>query len=378
MKIINVVLGRFQLVHEGHLALIAKACENDSEVYILVGSADKSREVCNPFTFEERKKMLGVSIFNMRVAPQCLYYKFKFNLQPVPPFKDCNYQRFNLKVALPVQDCDTDAEWINCIKNTIQDIKNNNKDSQVNLITCKKDDKTANYIDLIKDAKIFDDVIEIEPYLENGKVISAKNKRKEYFTKIPSIVDYVGWGGYGYMCENDYLEMQKKYIETGLITEDDVYYANYQEEVKQYPRIEHTADIAVFQYHNYECKVLLIKRGKTPGKGLYALPGGFVNQNETLKECALRELKEETGLVIADRLHVRLLCNFDNPNRSRRGRVITTLYTTLLPEDYDINAVKAGDDASSVEWIEAWDALKMGKDAFFEDHYDMLYKAAHS
>lgn len=373
MKIINVVLGRFQLVHEGHLALIAKACENDSEVCILVGSADKSRDVCNPFTFEERKKMLGVSIFNMRVSPQCLYHKFQFNLQPVPPFEDCNYQRFNLKVALPVQDCDTDAEWINCIKNTIQDIKNNNKDSQINLITCKKDDKTASYIDLIKDAKIFDNVIEVEPYLENGKVISAKDKRKEFFTNTPVFKQYSCF----WFSIDDYLEMQKKYIEAGLITEDDVYYANYQEEVKQYPRIEHTADIAVFHRYNRKLKVLLIKRGKAPGKGLYALPGGFVNQNETLKECALRELKEETGLVIAARLHVRLLRNFDNPNRSRRGRVITTLYDVYLPEDYDIN-VKAGDDASSVEWIEAWDALKMDKDAFFEDHYDMLYKAVHS
>jgi bifunctional NMN adenylyltransferase/nudix hydrolase len=368
MKIINVVLGRFQLVHEGHLALIAKACENYSEVYILVGSADKSRDVCNPFTFEERKHELDI-----KILCKCLWPTNK------------------VKEILPVQDCDTDAEWINCIKNTIQDIKNNNKDSQINLITCKKDDKTANYIDLIKDAKIFDNVIEVEPYLENGKVISAKDKRKEFFTNTPVFKQY-SWFWFSmddylemqkkYICfwlsMNDYLEMQKKYIEAGLITEDDVYYANYQEEVKQYPRIEHTADIAVFQYHNYECKVLLIKRGKTPGKGLYALPGGFVNQNETLKECALRELKEETGLVIADRLHVRLFCNFDNPNRSRRGRVITTLYTTLLPKDYDINAVKAGDDASSVEWIEAWDALKMGKDAFFEDHYDMLYKAAHS
>jgi len=363
MKIINVVLGRFQLVHEGHLALIAKACENDSEVYILVGSADKSRDVCNPFTFEERYSML-VKLSDPSTFEQIERLR-KYGLQKL---------ELERKLILPIQDCDTDAEWIGCLQNTIQDIKKNNKDSQVNLITCKKDDKTANYIDLIKDAKIFDDVIEIEPYLENGKVISAKNKRKEYFTKIPSIVDYVGWGGYGYMCENDYLEMQKKYIEAGLITEDDVYYANYQEEVKQYPRIEHTADIAVFHGNN----VLLIKRGKAPGKGLYALPGGFVNQNETLKECALRELKEETGLVVNNRIYVQLIGNFDNPNRSRRGRVITTLYTALLPKDYDINAVKAGDDASNVEWINAGDALKMGKDAFFEDHYDMLYKAAHS
>jgi len=366
MKIINVVLGRFQLVHEGHLALIAKACENYSEVYILVGSADKSRDVCNPFTFEERYSML-VKLSDPSTFEQIERLR-KYGLQKL---------ELERKLILPIQDCDTDAEWIGCLQNTIQDIKKNNKDSQVNLITCKKDDKTANYIDLIKDAKIFDDVIEIEPYLENGKVISAKNKRKEYFTKIPSIVDYVGWGGYGYMCENDYLEMQKKYIEAGLITEDDVYYANYQEEVKQYPRIEHTADIAIFHGNN----VLLIKRGKAPGKGLYALPGGFVNQNETLKECALRELKEETGLVIDNPMHMRLVGNFDNPNRSRRSRVITTLYEVLLlnlQKDYDINAVKAGDDASSVEWINAEDALKMDKSAFFEDHYDMLYKAYRS
>lgn len=350
MKIINVVLGRFQLVHEGHLALIAKAIENNNQFYILVGSADKSRDVCNPFTFEERYVMISGHALNI----------LKFN--------DSVYAEFNLKAILPIQDCDTDVEWINCIQNTIQDIKNNNKDSQVNLITCKKDDKTANYIDLIKDAKIFDNVIEVEPYLENGKIISAKDKRKEFFTNTPAFKQSSCF----WFSKDDYLEMQKKYIEAGLITEDDVYYANYQEEVKQYPRIEHTADIAVFHRHNYKLKVLLIKRGKAPGKGLYALPGGFVNQNETLKECALRELKEETGLVIGARPHVRLLGNFDNPNRSRRGRVITTLYIANLPPDHNIN-VKAGDDASGVEWIDAEDALKMDPSAFFEDHYDMLY-----
>jgi len=86
-------------------------------------------------------------------------------------------------------------------------------------------------------------------------------------------------------------------------------------------------------------------------------------------------------LVIDNPMHMRLVGNFDNPNRSRRSRVITTLYEVLLlnlQKDYDINAVKAGDDASSVEWINGGDALKMDKSAFFEDHYDMLYKAYHS
>lgn len=361
MKIINVVLGRFQLVHEGHLALIAKAMKNDSECYILVGSADKSREVCNPFTFEERHAMIIGNAIN------------------VSKFSESVYAKFNLKAVLPIQDYDTDVEWVNCITNTIQDIKNNNKDSQINLITCKKDDKTANYIDLIKDAKIFDNVIEVEPYLENGKIISAKDKRKEFFTNTPAFKQSSCFWFTMTNYLEIYLEMQKKYIEAGLITEDDVYYANYKEEVKQYPRIEHTADIAVF----HDGKVLLIKRGKTPGKGLYALPGGFVNQNETLLECALRELKEETGLVIkndnivsANNINVFFNGFFDKPNRSRRGRVITAMYRVNLPSNYDIT-LTTGDDASSAEWITLGYALDMNKGDFFEDHYDILCKMKH-
>ena len=346
-KVINVVLGRFQLVHEGHRALITKASENNSQFYILIGSADKSRNVCNPFTFKEREHMIK---------------RQKYNYQ---------------QEILPLPDYQTDIEWIKRIKYYIQNIKNMNN-SQINLIncktdnkiasyiinliTCKKDDKTASYIDLIKDAKIFDNVIEIDPCLENGKVISAKDKRREFFTNIQYN---------NLLSMDDYLEMQKKYIEAGLITEDDVYYANYQDEAKQYPRIEHTADTIVW----HGKKVLLIKRGRTPGKGLYALPGGFVNQNETLQECALRELKEETGLVVDDNMCLHLVGNFDNPNRSRRGRVITTVYSVILPSDYDIDAVKAGDDAGSVEWIDADDVLKMDKSAFFEDHYDILIQS---
>lgn len=92
-------------------------------------------------------------------------------------------------------------------------------------------------------------------------------------------------------------------------------------------------------------RVLLIRRAKDPFAGKWALPGGFVNKDESLRAAALRELKEETG-VRATRL--RQVGAFGDPGRDPRGWVISVAYVSVLPRA--ARATQA-DDASDAQWF---------------------------
>ncbi len=98
-------------------------------------------------------------------------------------------------------------------------------------------------------------------------------------------------------------------------------------------------------------RVLLIRRGHAPGKGLWALPGGFVEPNDTLWQSCLRELQEETHCTLPEeRLRAALRGQqvFDHPQRSLRGRVITQAYFIDLGND-TLPEVLGGDDAAHAD-----------------------------
>ena len=115
----------------------------------------------------------------------------------------------------------------------------------------------------------------------------------------------------------------------------------------QYPRPAVTVDIAIFMPVDSLFKILLIQRGAEPFKGAYALPGGFVDIQETLAEAAQRELKEETGLNVSGLTQVH---TFSDPERDPRGRVISTCFAAILTESDQID-LRAGDDAADAGWF---------------------------
>src|SRR5262249_40007777 len=100
----------------------------------------------------------------------------------------------------------------------------------------------------------------------------------------------------------------------------------------------------------------LIKRGKAPFKGSWALPGGFVDQNEPLSRAAARELEEETSL---SGLPLEQLAAFGDPGRDPRGHTVSVAYYTFLAAQ---SPVAAGDDASAVDWHSVRTLPKMAFD----------------
>ena len=112
----------------------------------------------------------------------------------------------------------------------------------------------------------------------------------------------------------------------------------------KYPHPAVTSDCVIFGFDGVAIKVLLIQRGIEPYKGKWAFPGGFMNIDETIEECAKRELEEETGLKASS---LEQFYTFTDVNRDPRERVITVAHYALVR----LSDVKGGDDAMSAKWF---------------------------
>ncbi len=112
-----------------------------------------------------------------------------------------------------------------------------------------------------------------------------------------------------------------------------------------YPRPMVTVDAAILSMRGGKRHVLLIRRGRPPFEGTWALPGGFVEIDEPLEAAVARELAEETGLtgVVLRQLHT-----FGEPGRDPRGRSISVVYWGEAPPDA---VVTGGDDAAEAAWF---------------------------
>ena len=134
---------------------------------------------------------------------------------------------------------------------------------------------------------------------------------------------------------------------------------------KEYDAPSVAADIVVM--NKERTKVLLITRCENPFVNKLALPGGFYTKNDTsIESCAVRELKEETGLDVNN---VKLECIRDEPHRDPRGWIISVVYSA--ESDETTSGISAGDDALYVKWYSI-SSLKKEEMAF--DHYDIIMK----
>ncbi|HSR63261.1 MAG TPA: NUDIX domain-containing protein [Gammaproteobacteria bacterium] len=115
----------------------------------------------------------------------------------------------------------------------------------------------------------------------------------------------------------------------------------------EHPHPAVTTDIVIFTIRREELEVLLVRRGGEPYKGYWALPGGFVDIDEDLEACALRELEEETGVT---GVYLEQLYTFGAPDRDPRERVISVTYYAMVPADRI--SLQAASDADEVGWFE--------------------------
>lgn len=128
-------------------------------------------------------------------------------------------------------------------------------------------------------------------------------------------------------------------------------------DVNKYERPSVTVDVVMMTLRQHDLQVLLVKRRSWPCEGLWAIPGGFVNMDESLEAAAKRELQEETNV---QDVYMEQLYTFGDPERDPRTRVITVVYFALL--DSARLQVKAASDAADVGWFSVYNLPELAFD----------------
>jgi bifunctional NMN adenylyltransferase/nudix hydrolase len=327
-----VFIGRFQPLHLGHQEVIERAISMSKQVLVLVGSANSARTVRNPFTYLERSALIN-------------------KLYPTVITKPLNDHTYN------------DTAWVSEVQSHVKAAlvptgkwnANGTADYNIGLIGHNKD-HTSYYL------KMFPDYTSVS--VEHINKLSATPIRNLMYEGVAkNRWEYIS------VLSLEAFDMISKFQDTepflSLKNQYD-YLKEYKVKYGKGPFL--TADSLV----QVGGKILLIERGKEYGHGLFALPGGFVNDCETFKAAALRELKEETNLrvplpVLQGSIKNRVL--FDDPNRSERGRLITECYYILLANDTKLPEVRGGDDADKAFWLNISD---LKAEEMFEDHYHII------
>jgi len=327
-----VYIGRFQPFHKGHEYVINEGLKNAKNVLVLVGSAYASRSIKNPFTWNEREFMIRSSIKSDRVF-----------IEPLP---DYTYE---------------ENQWIAEVQSIVHDVCDNLNIKTVCIIGHDKDDSSY-YLKSFKWPIVTLD--HWEP------ILNASDIRKIYFSVLSPLylVDVLP------EKTREFLTDFKTTAEYNELVDEFKFIDDYRSKWENAPYVPtfNTVDAIVVQSGH----ILLIRRNEQPGKYLWALPGGFVNPNETLQKSVIRELREETKLKVPVKIlekSIERVMTFDNPNRSMRGRTITQVFYIQLEDELDLPRVKGSDDAYHAEWIPLVDFYEM-EPIMFEDHYHIVRK----
>lgn len=336
-----VVIGRFQPFHNGHAELIDHALDVAQHVIVMLGSSFAARNCKNPLTATERIQMISNYASDFHGAPERIR---------VVPMRDYLYN---------------DALWVTDLQTKVR--QSIPPYATVCLVGHKKD-ASSYYLDLFPSW----DFVEHTPTHKNvdGKILSATDVRAEWLNECGS--EEI-WSTYVPYSTREIMEALEKY---GGDTIPDLraqyeYLRKYPEQWGTGPFL--TADAVVTKSGH----ILLIKRGQIPGKGLLALPGGFVNPDERIVDAAVRELQEETGLTLytRDELKRRIVAKevFDHPLRSERGRTVTTAFHIDLtdPAFPGLPVLSGGDDAAEAFWVPLADVLESPA-IYYEDHQSII------
>ena len=122
-----------------------------------------------------------------------------------------------------------------------------------------------------------------------------------------------------------------------------------------------TVDTIIQKYS----QILVIRRKKEPFKGLFSIPGGFVNEGERVEDAAKREVKEETSLDIE---LVDILGVYSEPNRDPRGHMMSTVFIGEISPNNKVEAL-AQDDAAEIKWM---NLEELGNTSFAFDHKKII------
>jgi bifunctional NMN adenylyltransferase/nudix hydrolase len=350
----GIYIGRFQPVHLGHLKTIEvmlKMCEN---IIISIGSANRPKTIENPWHESHREEMIKTAVLELFEPEEYAQLGFR-DIKPKTILDRIKFQYINDYMY-------NDNKWAaETYTNALLNGATSDKDTC--LFGHFKDDSSY-YLNMYPQWSLYTVI--------NYKNINATDVREDFFNTNKLTEE----------SKQKMMSSTIKEVETFITVENNLpdnlfnefsYLVGYKSAWKLAPFVPSftTVDALVIKSGH----VLLIQRGRNPGKGLYALPGGFLNPDEYIKDGIIRELKEETKIKVSKEELENLrdknpIATFDHPKRSKRGRTIThvglmDLGVGALPE------VKAADDAASAQWVPLSMIHKISH-KMFEDHFDII------
>lgn len=325
-----IVIGRFQPLHIGHEYLIEQAHSLAEHVTILIGSAGEPRTPKNPWTYDERRLMIQA--------------------------------RFPHSDSKPLYDSANDLDWYEQVQEVIETLS---RDGEVIIVGHLKDESSF-YLKAFPTIKF----IEVGFHsVMNSAVMDATRVRDLIFERqmpfVSGVLSASTMTIIGQLLNTPEFENLLKDYE---------YIKAYKKAwaAAPYAPTFVTADAVVVQSGH----VLLVRRAGHPGHGLWALPGGFINQTERIVDAAVRELMEETSIKVQEKILRRcIVANqvFDAPGRSLRGRTITHAFLFKLDDDKALPHVRAADDAAEAWWFSI-NEIKNMRDCLFEDHWEIIQR----
>lgn len=350
----SVVIMRGQVLTTGHCELIKTAIANGEETLIVLGSYNTPSMVKNPFTCLEREMMIRKWLKSQLLED---YISFIY-----------------------LEDYQDDDDWIMNLGKIMfkhQHVNHIRPDDRAFYTSSKDDDSELRNAW----AKGLGVVVNVVPTVVKGKTLNATTARNYLLSAKPdleskekaltklekdglihhtikkALLDWFVKNDFGenlYHEYNECVNYESKYGKgSAHLTSDALV-------VVKRTLPTHAGD---FTYPEY----MLIKRGGKVGKNLLAMAGGFVDNNESFEDAAIRELKEETGLTLS-RHNITNRVIADSPNRDPRGRIISIVHIFEV-HAWDLKNLKAGDDASEIVF-KTFNNIK--KCELFSDHYDTI------
>ena len=347
-----VFIGRFQPFHYGHAKVIETALENAKHVIVLVGSSNRARDWFNPFVYEERS-----NVIHEWYDSTLLNDDQRLTILPL------NDHLYHLDGWL--------AEVQSKVTATVSTLERGWTDypPKIGLIGHSKD-HTSFYLNLF-------------PQWGNMDVDAFTDKRLYNSTDIRNAYYSPEANNFAWQ---ELLEgipsATMKFLEAHhgsdefhhMIAEHD-YIRKYKEDHKfRNPEIPYNPNnTAVDGCITQSGHILLIERKDHPGAGLVAMPGGFLNDDETLLDGMMRECWEETKLKVTPRVlrgSITGMNVFDDAHRSARGRILSnTFRIELEPSTDGLPKVKGRSDAKRAFWLPL---SELEPQMFFEDHYFII------
>lgn len=336
---IAVYIGRFQPLHTGHVHTIINAAQVAKRVVVIVGSSAKPRSFKNPFFFGERKAMIINAEREFQITK---------NTEAV------------INIESNIDTMYDDNAWMVRVQKIVNSFPTRAYE-KIAIIGHTKDESSA-YLRWFPQWDLLEQEL-VEP-LDATQIRSlyfSEKFNKEFIRSVvpSSTLDFL----VGFSNSNDYSQ----------IIREREFIAKYKKQFESlpYPPIFVTADAVVTQAGH----VLLIKRRAEPGKGLWALPGGFVNAygDKSVEDAAIRELIEETQIKLPEKVLRGSIVDrkvFDAINRSERGRTIThAIHIRLTDGEWNLPKIKGSDDAEKAQWVPLG---KVRSEEMFDDHFDII------